>query len=158
MSKLNFLAGSLCLLGIILEVLNYIIKSAIRFLPLNTPETYISMVDNGVSIISSGCFYIFLILFLICLWTDKIPAVLQRIIDNYPRISVYLWHFGLFFYIFTIFYGCIFAWTQFASADIIEPEYIYWTLIIMGTGCLIIPLISATYAVFIRRKHEKTAQ
>ena len=152
MSKLNFLAGFLCILGIILEVFNYILKSAIYFLPQITPEKYISLVENCTSIISTGCFYIFLVLFFVCLWTDKMPTVLQKIIDNYPRTAVYLWHFGLFFYIFGIFYGCLFAWTQFASADIIGPEYIYWTLIIMGTGCLIIPLISATYAVFIRRK------
>lgn len=158
MSKLNFLAGLLCILGIILEVLNYIIKSAIRLLPLITPEKYISLVDDGTSVISTGCFYIFLVLFFVCLWTDRVPAFLQKIIDNYPRTAVYLCHFGLFFYIFIIFYGCLFAWTQFASADIIAPEYIYLALIIMGTGCLIIPLISATYAVFIRRKHEKTAQ
>lgn len=152
MSKLNFLAGCLCVLGIITEILNYIIKSIIRFLSLDTPEMYTSLIDGGTSIISTGCFYIFLILFFICLWTDKIPAILQKIIDDYPRIAVYLWHFGLFFYIFTVFYGCLFAWTQFASADIISPEYIHWSLVIMGTGCLIIPLISATYTVFIRKK------
>ena len=125
----------ICVLGGLYFVIGYIID----------------LVSGTASNLSMIFFILFVILFFMILFGKKI-AFLQKFINKFPKLSVYLYYIGFVGYILFIFDLLVLGPTEFISLSEVVQKYITWSVATINIVGVLLALILATRNVFLRKK------
>ena len=111
----------------------------------------IDLVNGFASNLSMISFILFVILFFMILFGKKF-AFLQKFINKFPKLSVYLYYIGFVGYILFIFDLLVLGPTEFISLSEVVQKYIAWSVATINIGGVLLALILATRNVFLRKK------
>ena len=132
---MNEKTKEICILGGLYFVIGYIID----------------LVNGFESNLSKISFILFVILFFMILFGKKI-AFLQKFINKFPKLSVYLYYIGFVGYILFIFDLLVLGPTEFISLSEVVQKYIAWGVATINIVGVLLALILATRNVFLRKK------
>lgn len=132
---MNEKTKEICILGGIYFVIGYIIDLAGGF----------------ASNLSTIFFILFVILFFIILFGKKI-AFLQKFINKFPKLSVYLYYIGFVGYILFVFDLLVSGPTEFIYLSEVVQKYIAWGVAGINIAGVLLALIFATHKVFLIKK------
>ncbi len=128
---MNEKTKEICILGGLYFVIGYIID----------------LVDGFASNLSMIFDILFVILFFMILFGKKI-ALLQKFINKFPKLSVYLYYIGLVGYILFVFDLLVLGPTEFISLSEVVQKYIAWGVAAVNIVGVLSALILATRNVF----------
>ena len=115
----------------------------------------ISYILDLVSSIASNLSMIFditfVVLFFMILFGNKI-ALLQKFINKFPKLSVYLYYIGFVGYILFVFDLLVLGPTEFISLSEVAQKYIAWGVETINIVGVLLALILASRNVFLRKK------
>ena len=140
----------LFVLGGLFVVLSYIVTlftELCRYLSVGIFSRSFDLVAMGLDAVNTLFGWIFLILLAVYLFGKKI-TFLQKIIEKFPKISVYLFHLGWVNFILFIINGVIFALDMYLSFDENMAKY----LVIMNIAGILTALCLASIEVLGRCK------
>lgn len=132
---MNEKTKEICVLGGLYFVIGYIID----------------LVNGFASNLSKISFILFVILFFMILFGKKF-AFLQKFINKFPKLSVYLYYIGFVGYILFIFDLLVLGPTEFISLSEVVQKYIAWSVATINIVGVLLALILATRNVFLRKK------
>lgn len=132
---MNEKTKEICVLGGLYFVIGYIID----------------LVNGFASNLSKISFILFVILFFMILFGKKF-AFLQKFINKFPKLSVYLYYIGFVGYILFIFDLLVLGPTEFISLSEVAQKYIAWSVATINIVGVLLALILATRNVFLRKK------
>lgn len=132
---MNEKTKEICILGGLYFVMGYIID----------------LVNGFASNLSKISFILFVILFFMILFGKKF-AFLQKFINKFPKLSVYLYYIGFVGYILFIFDLLVLGPTEFISLSEVVQKYIAWSVATINIVGVLLALILATRNVFLRKK------
>lgn len=132
---MNEKTKEICVLGGLYFVIGYIIDLVNGF------ESNLSMIFD----------IFFVILFFMILFGKKF-AFLQKFINKFPKLSVYLYYIGFVGYILFIFDLLVLGPTEFISLSEVVQKYIAWSVATINIVGVLLALILATRNVFLRKK------
>lgn len=132
---MNEKTKEICILGGLYFVIGYIID----------------LVNGFASNLSMISFILFVILFFMILFGKKF-AFLQKFINKFPKLSVYLYYIGFVGYILFIFDLLVLGPTEFISLSEVVQKYIAWSVATINIVGVLLALILATRNVFLRKK------
>ena len=128
---MNEKTKEICILGGLYFVIGYIID----------------LVDGFASNLSMIFDILFVILFFMILFGKKI-ALLQKFINKFPKLSVYLYYVGFVGYILFVFDLLVLGPTEFISLSEVVQKYIAWGVAAVNIVGVLSALILATRNVF----------
>ena len=79
-------------------------------------------------------------------------AFLQKFIDKFPKLSVYLYYIGFVGYILFVFDLVVLGPTEFISLNETMQKYIVWSVATINIFGVLSALILATRSVFFEKK------
>ena len=132
---MNEKTKEICVLGGLYFVIGYIIDLVSGF------TSNLSMIFD----------ILFVIFFFMILFGKKI-AFLQKFINKFPKLSVYLYYLGFVGYILFVFDLLVLGPTEFISLNEVVQKYIVWGVAIVNIIGVLLALILATRNVFLRKK------
>ncbi|MBO6288779.1 MAG: hypothetical protein J6N45_00445 [Alphaproteobacteria bacterium] len=132
---MNEKTKEICVLGGLYFVIGYIID----------------LVNGFASNLSKISFILFVILFFMILFGKKF-AFLQKFINKFPKLSVYLYYIGFVGYILFIFDLLVLGPTEFISLSEVVQKYIAWSVATINIVGVLLALILATRNVLLRKK------
>ena len=132
---MNEKTKEICVLGGLYFVIGYIID----------------LVGGFASNLSTIFDILFVILFFMILFGKKF-AFLQKFINKFPKLSVYLYHIGLVGSILFVFDLLVLGPTEFISLSEVVQKYIVWGVAIVNIIGVLLALILATHNVFFKKK------
>ena len=128
---MNEKTKEICILGGLYFVIGYIID----------------LVDGFASNLSMIFDILFVILFFMILFGKKI-ALLQKFINKFPKLSVYLYYIGFVGYILFVFDLLVLGPTEFIYLSEVVQKYIAWGVAAVNIVGVLSALILATRNVF----------
>ncbi len=132
---MNEKTKEICVLGGLYFVIGYIID----------------LVNGFASNLSTISFILFVILFFMILFGKKI-AFLQKFINKFPKLSVYLYYIGFVGYILFVFDLLVIGPTELISLSEVVQKYIAWGAAAINIAGVLLALILATRNVFFKKK------
>lgn len=132
---MNEKAKEICVLGGLYFVIGYIID----------------LVDDFASNLSMIFDILFVILFFMILFGKK-NVFLQKFINKFPKLSVYLYYVGFVGYILFVFDLLVLGPTEFISLSDTVQKYIAWGVATINIVGVLLALILATRNVFFKKK------
>lgn len=111
----------------------------------------IDLLDGFASNLSTIFFILFVIIFFMILFGKKF-AFLQKFINKFPKLSVYLYYIGFVGYILFVFDLLVLVPTEFISLSEVAQKYIAWGVATINIVGVLLALILATRNVFLRKK------
>ena len=112
-----------------------------------------SLFGNLLDLISGLIFAVFVFLLLRYLFTAKSLSWIQKIINNFPKISIYLYYIGYVGYILLLLNALLLAPIYLSDLSEINQVIIAWIIIIMNIGGILLALILATRCLLQKYKH-----
>lgn len=132
---MNEKTKEICVLGGLYFVIGYIID----------------LVNGFASNLSMIFDILFVILFFMILFGKKF-AFLQKFINKFPKLSVYLCYVGFVGYILFVFDLLVLGPTEFISLSDAVQKYIAWGVATINIVGVLLALILATRNVFFKKK------
>ena len=111
----------------------------------------IDLVDDFANNLSMISDILFVIIFFMILFGKKF-AFLQKFINKFPKLSVYLYYIGFVGYILFVFDLLVLVPTEFISLSEVAQKYIAWSVATINIVGVLLALILATRNVFLRKK------
>ncbi|MBQ9271479.1 MAG: hypothetical protein IJ218_04360 [Alphaproteobacteria bacterium] len=111
----------------------------------------IDLVDGFANNLSMIFDILFVILFFMILFGKKF-AFLQKFINKFPKLSVYLYYVGFVGYILFVFDLLVLGPTEFISLSDAVQKYIAWSVATINIVGVLLALILATRNVFFKKK------
>jgi len=143
----------LCILGgifVILEYADMLCTELCRYLFKQTSWHFFDFLVSAFENISYLAWVVFIILFFMCFFGKKC-ALMQKFMEKFPKISVYLFYLGLVSYILFLINLIIIIIVYYAQFGGNIEKYLGYTLISVNIGGFLWALIIATKRVFFNR-------
>ena len=142
-------AKEVCILGGFYFTIGYLIDLLQDFFQKQQTYSFAKTVATYLDNISSGLFFLFVILFFMAL-LGKGLSCLYKFISKFPKFSTYLYYIGFVGYILFVFDVLVLAPMEFFSLTETTQTYIAWSVAGINIIGIFIALILATRDVFFR--------
>lgn len=144
------MSQEVCVFGGIYFVCDFILNivmNIIKHLP-HSADFLKHIITGPLSFASDLLFILFVILLFRYVFTAKSLWFVQKIIDKFPKISVYLYYLGFVGYIVLIINALLFAFGYFLPLSENMQNIVAYCLIVVNICGLLLPLILGTYKIF----------
>ncbi|MBQ8482158.1 MAG: hypothetical protein IJ532_06460 [Alphaproteobacteria bacterium] len=121
---------------------------------VNGLSSFLSLFENVFSALSGLFFAAFVVLLLRYLFTHKSVKWLQRLLQNFPKVSVYLYYIGMFGYVLIFIDVIVFALIMYTEMNEDIKYVLANALIACNIGGFAASLGVASYKVFYKCKAE----
>ena len=149
--KFGILGGLL----VAIDTMLIILKNLSGYLSTIASENFFNYLTDILNDLSSLLIVIFIILFFYMIFKKKNIGFIQKIMDNYPKISLYLHYMGIAFYILFIIDTIIFTLFLFVAESEAIKVVLLLSMIIIDVLGLIVSLVMATHKCFFNKKNPE---
>ena len=142
----------ICIIGGFYFIVGYIIDLLRSF--FQDMQVSNEMIVSCFDCLSAVFIFSFIILFFACFFKQRGILFIQKFMDRYPKVSLYMYYIGFVGYVMFVIDILILIPTEFMIFDETEQKYIGWSLAAINITGTIIALSIASIKVFFRHGNK----